>query len=474
MNRKIKYITGCGIFAAVIVSSVFTACKNSTNGSPVGSGGIDTTLAYSGGATTVFAANTGAFGFSAPNLDADGQAFFGEGSVAFNASFVTMPTPVIFRGLGPIFNNVSCVSCHGSDGGGLPPAAGESLNSLLIRISMPGADPNGGPNPVPGFGVQLKQRSTVGVQPQADVNVSYSAINGAFADGTPYTLSQPTYTLSNPYIPWPGQILTSPRLAPPIFGLGLLEAISEQDILSNASASSDDIAGIHGHPNYVYDNYYHKTMIGRFGMKANTATLYQQTAAAYQQDMGVTSYIFPQKSCVGEPQYAWCQASGDTVMDIDSSTLNSVVFYHRTLAVPARRNVYDPTNQRGEAIFYAAKCANCHTPTMTTGALDGVPAVSNQVIHPYTDLLVHDMGPGLADNRPDYQASGSEWRTAPLWGAGLRQVVTGQAVYLHDGRARTILEAILWHGGEGQFSKNYILNLSQADRDALVAFINSL
>jgi CxxC motif-containing protein (DUF1111 family) len=469
--NKISTIIFCAVFTAIAAGSAFVACKSSTSASPVSATGVDTTLAYSGGALTVFSAGSGAFGFSAPNLDANGQSEFGEGSVAFNTSFVSSPSPV-FHGLGPVFNNVSCVSCHLNDGGGVPPDEGGQLNSLLIRISMPGTDQYGGPNPVPGFGGQLQQRAIPGIQPEADVNVTYAEINGAFTDGTPYSLRKPIYMLMHPYAPFPGEVLVSPRITPAIFGLGLLEAVPEQTILANAVASSDDNSGIHGHPNYVWDNYYHKMMIGRFGLKANTATLYQQTAAAYQQDMGITSYIFPQEACAGQPQAAGAKDSGG--VEVDSATLNAVVFYHRTLAVPARRNVTDPTNDRGEIIFYAAKCANCHTPTLTTGTLDGVPEVANQTIHPYTDLLLHDMGPGLADNRPDYQASGTEWRTSPLWGIGLRQVVTGQAFYLHDGRARTLMEAILWHGGEAQFSKNYILNLPGSDRDALISFLNSL
>jgi CxxC motif-containing protein (DUF1111 family) len=469
---KFRYSFFVASVSILIVSgSMFLACKGPV-GPPVEETAGNSSIAYSGGQTTVFLANVDAYSTPATNLSPDRLDMHEEGDSAFETEFVPAPAPM-HGGLGPIFNNDACSSCHVNDGGGIPPEQGQPLISLLLRVSISGTDAHGGPNPAPGFGGQLQQRAIAGVVPEADVSVSYSENQGMFADGTLYSLRTPTYTIANAYTSLPAGLLVSPRLAPPVFGDGLLEAIDEQTILANASANADTVAGIHGHPNYVWDQYNQKTMVGRFGLKANAATLQVQAAGAYNQDMGVTNPVFPMESCHGQSQET-AKPANDTTPDIDNTTLNAAVFYIHTIGVPARRYIDDTMNIRGQQIFTTAKCANCHLPTVVTGTLSGYPELSNQTIHPYTDLLVHDMGAGLADNRPDYQASGTEWRTAPLWGIGLRQVVTGQAFYLHDGRARSLMEAILWHGGEGQYSKEYVLNLSQSDRDALISFLSSL
>jgi CxxC motif-containing protein (DUF1111 family) len=210
-------------------------------------------------------------------------------------------------------------------------------------------------------------------------------------------------------------------------------------------------------------------VMGRFGWKANAPNLVQQTAGAYNGDMGVTSNLFPAESCAG--QYPGCAAHPSEVSD---EIVAAVAFYTRTLGVPARRNLDDGKTQQGEPLFYASGCDGCHTPTLHTGLLRGVPEASNQTIHPYTDLLLHDMGPALADGRPDFQASGSEWRTPPLWGIGLVSTVNGHTRFMHDGRARSLLEAVLWHGGEAKQARDRVLHLSAAQRDALVAFLGSL
>ncbi|HEU4719594.1 MAG TPA: di-heme oxidoredictase family protein [Bacteroidia bacterium] len=425
--------------------------------------------AYSGGSQTVFDNGSGAFGHSFPDMSSDKTELHATGDIAFSAPFVTAPAP-LHSGLGPVYNNVSCSNCHVADGRGKPPEANEQLLSMLFRISIPGTDEHGGPNPVPGFGGQLQQRAIAGKQPEADVAISYTYTTGQYADGTTYELRTPAYTLQNAYEPLPPGVMLSPRVAPPVFGLGLLEAVPEETILSFADPQDSDGDGISGKPNYVWDVKAHQMALGRFGWKCGAPDLLQQSAGAYNQDMGVTNYLFPQESCSGQPQY---DGLNDET-EVPDSVLYAAAFYVRTLAVPARRNLDDPRVQRGKILFSSAKCSSCHIPAMQTGTDVSFPEISNQYIFPYTDMLLHDMGPGLADNRPDYDATGQEWRTQPLWGIGLTQIVNGHQYFLHDGRARSLEEAILWHGGEGEFSKNAFVAMSATDRDALIAFLRSL
>jgi CxxC motif-containing protein (DUF1111 family) len=308
--------------------------------------------------------------------------------------------------------------------------------------------------------------------PDIQAVIRYVETRGSFADGTPYVLHVPQYTLTGIHPGLPAAYLFSPRVAPVVFGLGLLEAVSDQTILGKSDPNDANRDGISGRANLVYDAVTGQRVIGRFGWKANTPNLFQQAAGAYNGDMGVTSDLFPIESCAGRIKDPGCNNVHGA--EVDEETVENVAFYTQTLAVPARRNLDDPTALRGETIFYAAGCNDCHTPTLRTGVLPGLPEVSNQVIHPYTDLLVHDMGPGLADGRPDFQASGSEWRTPPLWGIGLVETVNGHTRFLHDGRAYSLMEAVLWHGGEAAKARDRVVRLSQADREALIAFLESL
>lgn len=424
---------------------------------------------YAGGKQTVFDAGSGAFGHEFPDMRAQSAELHEIGDLGFEAPFVTAPA-VLNSGLGPVYNNVSCVNCHIGDGRGKPPGANEQLTSMLIRISVPGTTTHGGPNPVPGFGGQLQQRAVFGAQPEADVVVTYTSINGTYDDGTPYTLRQPDYVLQNEYMPWPGGVMFSPRVAPPVFGLGLLEAIPEELILARADEADADGDGISGKPNYVWDAKAERIALGRFGWKCEAPNLLQQTAGAYNEDMGVTSYVFGAESCEGQLQY-------DNLSDeneVQDSVLFAVAFYMRTLAVPARRNIKDPAVVHGKQLFISAQCSSCHMPMSKTGVSVDFPEGSNQTIFPYTDMLLHDMGAGLSDDRPTFDATGREWRTAPLWGIGLTQAVNGHNNFLHDGRARTLEEAVLWHGGEADQSRLRFLAMPAADRADLIAFLNSL
>jgi CxxC motif-containing protein (DUF1111 family) len=264
----------------------------------------------------------------------------------------------------------------------------------------------------------------------------------------------------------------SPRLAPPLVGMGFLENIPESTILSFVDAGDKNGDGITGKANYVYDEYTKKTVLGRFGLKANTSTLSLQVATAYQQDMGVTSYVQTPESAEGQPQMS--AVHGDVQPELVDSLLNYVVFYVKTLGVPARRNVTDADVKAGATLFNQINCSGCHRPTVQSGIDLTLSQINNQRIHPYTDLLVHDMGPALADNRPDFLANGNEWRTAPLWGIGLLDLANGTPFFLHDGRARNFEEAILWHGGEAQKSKQQFMQLSSTERNQILKFLLSL
>lgn len=422
----------------------------------------------SGGDETVFMSTSKSFSNMFPSLTGYDVHVHSLGDAVFSRVFVTAPA-AINSGLGPIYNNSTCISCHHNDGIGVP-TAGDSQSSLLVRISLPGTDAHGGPVAVPGYGLQLQDKAVFGVTPECKINISYAYQTYSFADGETYELRTPTYTLGNLYTPIAGSYMLSPRLAPPMIGLGLLEAVPESEIAALADPNDANNDGIKGHANYVWDPLTSSTRLGRFGWKANTATVLTQVVTAFNQDMGLTTSYLPTESSYGQSQYDGLHDDPE----IADSLVNAVKFYAQTLCVPARRNVTDATIKRGEALFIQARCATCHKQTLTTGVDVTRPYMSNQVIHPYTDMLVHDMGPGLADNRPDYLANGQEWRTAPLWGLGLFETVNNPGYYLHDGRARTIIEAIMWHGGEAAYSKAYYSGLSTTDRAAMLAFLKSL
>ncbi|MBX6332386.1 MAG: c-type cytochrome [Gemmatimonadaceae bacterium] len=452
---------------AVTALALLAACGGDVPSRPPSSP-PPTTDARSGGGMTVDDATSKAFSRPGPNLSAERLALHTAGDAVFEATFVPAPAEVN-PGLGPRFDNVSCAGCHTGDGRGRPPAAGEAFNSMLFRVSLPGSDAHGGPMPVPGFGTQLALRASVGLTPMAVVTVTYTDSSGTFADGEPYTLRVPHYAITDPYRELPAGVLVSPRVAPPNFGLGLLEAVPDATITALASDPDAVDAGVAGHPNYVWDAAGQHVALGRFGLKANTATLLDQTAAAFNADMGITTSLFPTEPCDDD-----IPACADHAPDLSDDLLHAVTEYVRTLGVPARRKVDDATVQHGEQLFAGIGCARCHVPTLQTGVVAGAPEVSNQRIHPYTDLLLHDMGPGLADGRPDYLATGREWRTPPLWGIGLTAIVNGHTNFLHDGRARNLTEAILWHGGQGAAAADAFRRLSKSDRQALIAFLNSL
>lgn len=447
-----------------------------------------------GGDTTVFATGRNAFSFPAANLEDAERTRFAIGNSFFRRNWVEAPASTKARdGLGPHFIARSCGGCHVQDGRGAPPdivnRLGETQDAtvaLLIRLSIPGQDAHGGPLHEPVYGDQFNNAAVQGVKPEGRVTLGYTTIAGQFADGTPYALLAPQYGFADlGYGPLHPQLMVSPRIAPQLIGVGLLEAVAEADILANAATQAAAPGPIKGVPNHVWDAPSGRMMLGRFGWKANVATIAHQTGGAFAGDMGITSRHFPheactaaQTDCLAAPGGKSAAAQGQPGVEIDDKTFDNVVFYQATLAPPARRNVQDAQVLRGQALFAQAQCAACHQPSYVTQAGPfphlTSPALSGQRIWPYTDLLLHDMGEGLADHRPDFGANGRQWRTPPLWGTGLIQDVNGHTRLLHDGRARGVLEAVLWHGGEAEDARQNFLKMSPAERNALVRFVESL
>ena len=424
---------------------------------------------YAGGETTVFLSSNNAFGMPAPNLTGVDYDLHVEGDFEFNRAFVTAPA-TINGGIGPIFNNTSCVSCHPRDGRVAFPSDINALSGFFLRTSIPGIAENGGPVAVPGYGTQIQNQAIYGYQPEAKFAVTYTSITHTFTDGTQIVLQKPNYSLTNTYMSVPSDILLSPRLGSPIFGLGLLEVIPESEILANQDVYDSNGDGISGKANYVWNSVSQQTQLGRFGWKANTATILEQCAGAYNGDMGITSYVKPYET-------GWGQNNGSDGLEDDpeitQAELDAVTFYTQTLGVPAPRNIENESVKKGAKIFETLDCSKCHIPKVTTGN-SSITVLSNQVIYPYTDMLLHDMGEDLADHRPDFLADGYEWRTRPLWGIGLTHVVNGHTHFLHDGRAKNLTEAILWHGGEAENAREKFKKLNSNDRQALLDFLNSL
>ena len=433
--------------------------------------GCDTTNAPSepadnpelaGGDMTTFAISNQSFSHPGPNVEGDRLQKHVDGDIAFADQFVAAPAAVN-GGLGPAFVRNSCETCHARDGR----APGEHL----VRISMNGTADDGGPKPVPGFGTQIQSDALYGYSAEARVSVNWLMRSGQYADGSSYALREPDLEITDAYTDLPGDMMTSIRTPRPVFGMGLLEAVPDATIRNMADQQANTDDGISGRVNEVPNLVTGRMDVGRFGWKATMPTLLQQSADAYNHDMGVTTSLLPYEPTQGQEGF------GDGLDDdpeVSEEVLDEVTFYVQTLGVPARRDLQDAEALRGEKIFATLNCATCHQPKLETGELAGVQEVENQTIFPYTDMLLHDMGEGLADNRPVYGASGREWRTPPLWGIGLTQLVNPNVGYLHDGRAQTLEEAILWHGGEAKASRDAFEKLPSSDREALITFLKSL
>ncbi|WP_460353756.1 MULTISPECIES: di-heme oxidoreductase family protein [unclassified Pseudomonas] len=442
--------------------------------------------ARSGGAATVRKTDQNAFSLPSANLPPSRRVDFSVGNSFFRSPWVIAPSTTTARdGLGPLFNTNACQNCHIKDGRGHPPAP-DAANavSMLVRLSIPDSPAYAkvieqvGVVPEPVYGGQFQDMAVPGVTPEGKVRVEYTPVSIRFKDGTEVELRKPVLQFTQlGYGPMHPDTRFSARVAPPMIGLGLLEAIPEEAILANAAAQAKENNGIKGRVNRVWDDELQKTVAGRFGWKAGQPNLNQQNVHAFSGDMGLTTSLRPFDDCT-DAQTACKQAPNgngpDGEPEVSDNILRLVLFYTRNLAVPARRGVNDEQVLAGKNLFFQAGCQSCHTPKYTTAANAAEPELANQVIRPYSDLLLHDMGDGLADNRTEFQASGRDWRTPPLWGIGLTQAVSGHTQFLHDGRARNLLEAVLWHGGEAQQAQQQVLSFNAEQRAALLAFLNSL
>jgi len=428
---------------------------------------------YPGGEATTDDFSVNAFGHAAPNISDEKQMKFVTGNAFFKRNWVTAPSSTAdLDGLGALFNAKSCSSCHFLDGKGQPGFEKGQSSSLLFRLSIPSE--NNTTKAEPTYGNQFNHLAIFGVKEEGDVNIEYEEITGEYPDGYTYVLRKPTYSFTNlNYGEMQQDVLVSPRIAPHIIGLGLLEAIDEKDILVLADPEDKNKDGISGRPNYVKNVATKKLELGRFGWKANEPNVKQQVAAAFQGDMGLSSSLFlDENETAIQAKFIHSETGGSP--EISDDILDRVTLYSQVLAVPKRRNTESKNIIKGEQLFSEIGCSACHKPSFVTADHKDIPELSDQSIYPYTDLLLHDMGKGLADNRPDGEASGVEWRTPPLWGIGLVKTVNGHTTLLHDGRARNIEEAILWHGGEAENTKNQFKALSKSERENLIAFVNSL
>lgn len=414
----------------------------------------------SGGATTVADTGRNAFGRAPMNMPRSRWPDFYAGKGVFDRDWSdSRLRPAV---AGPFFSATGCMTCHVKDGRGQPPASPtEAPVSLAFQLSAPDG---AGPHPL--YGMQLDMHAVEGQVPEGHVRVDFEETRGTFATGEPYSLVRPRYQFQGlVHGPLGDGALFSARVSPVNFGLGLLEALPEAAIVARADPEDRDQDGISGRVNRVLDVETGETRLGRFGWKANQPTLRQQVAHALVADMGVTTTLYRQeqgRDAPGEPE-------------VSQDDMDLLMIYMRLIAVPKRRDWEAPEVQRGHAVFRAIGCAACHVDTpQETSPVEGFDELSRQVIYPYTDLLLHDLGEGLADGRPDGLATGSEWRTPPLWGIGLVEAVNRHTRFLHDGRARSLEEAVLWHGGEAAPAQARYVRLPREDRAALLAFLKSL
>jgi|TARA_B110000196_G_scaffold242444_1_gene210972 CxxC motif-containing protein (DUF1111 family) len=452
-----------------------------------------------GGQTSVSYTPFPSLQLPANNISDELRKKFHAGKAFANQPWVKAPTVTSARdGLGPIYNARTCLTCHIKGGKGfIPDDNATALTSTLIRLSQPAIDYAGiiktGVNAHPVYGDQMQGESISlahqlrhsqktgslkhDVAPEAYIYVNWSQSIFTYPDGEQITLRKPSLNITNlGYGPLGENTLYSIRVAPAIHGIGLLELIAEQDLLLNADQDDSNDDGISGRANYVWDIEKQATVIGRFGLKSNKPTLKMTVAGAFANDIGISNSLFPQQPCTKEQASCLKIQNGNDENNVELSDelLLLVTNFNRSIAPARSRNSQDVQTQKGRELFYQTGCNQCHTPRFVTQKSLDMPHLSEQIIWPYTDLLLHDMGPELADGRTDFLASGNEWRTAPLWGVGLLAQVNGSKALLHDGRAQTIEEAILWHGGEASLVKSRFVQLAKEERETLIKFVNSL
>jgi len=388
------------------------------------------------------------------------------------------PAAQVREGLGPLFNESSCQGCHFRDGRGRPihdtrqRSAREPERTgspLLLRLGLAG--PGDQLLPEPAYGTQLQDRALAPFFAEGAFDVTVRPLAGRYPDATVFALELPVVTLRALRAgPLQHDTRLSLRLPPSLIGLGLLEAIPEADILALADPDDTNGDGVSGRPSQVRDPRTGARALGRFGWKASQPSLWLQNATALREDLGVTTPVFPEPVCpAGEPACAPAAAP-----ELAAAELELLTRYTRLLGPPERRGVGDAVVARGEAVFTRVGCAACHHPRFVTGEVADLPELAHRTIEPYSDLLLHDLGEALSDHRPEGDAHGPEWRTAPLWGLGLLRAVSGEVRLLHDGRAHSPEEAILWHGGEAQAARDRFASAPREDRAALLRFVDAL
>jgi len=435
------------------------------------------------------------FQHESPVLSYEEKLDFKVGQAIFEKIWVFAPSSTTASdGLGPLYNARSCSRCHKGNGRGIIEIEKSSSPSLFLRLSIPPTTKRHhqqltsgkiGFIPEPTYGNQLQTFAYPGGRAEGTLKVKYTEISVELSDKEEIKLQQPFYTISDlGYGSLDKSFMFSPRIAPQMIGLGLLEAIDELDLLALADPDDLNKDGISGKVNIVWNEVANNNSIGRFGWKAGSPTLEQQNNAALNGDIGISSWMFSDHAGDCTQMQSACQQQthgnkrrdkpGVNMLEAPKTMTDLLLHYTRFIALPAARNTKETKRQKGQKIFKQAGCQKCHHAKFITAKNTEHDSLASQTIWPYTDLLLHDMGKGLADNRQEFLANGQEWRTPPLWGIGLTKLVSGDEFYLHDGRARTLLEAILWHGGEAESSKQEVINLNNAQRQQLIYFLESL
>jgi len=448
-------------------------------------------LMQGGAGTSRKDVNRDSFSQPSANITFEEEGTFKLGNAIFRKNWVSSPSSTqASDGLGPLFNERACQNCHLKDGRGRPPQGAAGTTSMFLRLARDAgsaeekaalADRQMPNFPDPVYGTQLQELAVPGLRGEGRMHVDYRERKVELTDGTVVSLRKPSYSVTDlAYGPLDPRTTLSPRLTPPMIGLGLIEQIATADILAHADPEDRDGDGISGRPNIVRDSLSGELTLGRFGWKAQTATIRQQAADAFAGDIGISTPEEPKHwgDCTAaQPE---CLAMPNGVqerlgpVEAPPPVMDLVTFYSQNLAVPARRDVGTPDVLAGKKVFYEIGCVSCHTPKFVTRRDAPNKAQAFQLIWPYSDFLLHDMGPDLADGQAVGEATGSEWRTPPLWGIGLTETVNGNSFFLHDGRARSLTEAILWHGGEGGKARDRFAAASATERDALIKFLESL
>jgi CxxC motif-containing protein (DUF1111 family) len=443
-----------------------------------------------GAGTSTKLVNRDAFSHFNQNLTFGEEERFKLGNALFRKLWVAAPSSTkASDGLGPLFNARACQSCHLKDGRGHPPEGNPDATSMFLRLSRTASSDEEraelenfvlANHPDPVYGGQLQDLAVTGLKAEGKMVIEYEEHPFNLGDGTVVNLRKPSYSVANlAYGPLHPDTTLSPRIAPPMTGMGLIQAIHPADILANADPDDADGDGISGTLAFTRDKAGELTL-GRFGWKAQNPDVRMQSAGAFSGDIGISSPDVPgdngdctsaQTDCLGMPSGVQPDL-GDT--EAPDPVLDLVTFYSENLAAPARRDVGNADVLHGKQLFYDLGCVSCHRPKYVTSRKAENPAHRFQLIWPYSDFLLHDMGEGLADGQQVGVANGREWRTPPLWGIGLTETVSGHTFFLHDGRARNLTEAILWHGGEAENARDGFATLEEKDRNALIAFLESL